>query len=348
MSEHEGIFLDKLSVLEERISILVDQVANRSDIWTTTLWVAGGAVAAALITRGVKISEFRQTWINELRNDIAAYLSRADEWMECYISFNAEDDQEKKLALVDPLNEVKYDCFKILRRIEMRFKPDDARGNNLIQSLRDLLDPVKTSALQTSKTAWIRLADSAVAQSRALLKEEWEVTKNPFRKVFRVCSRSTIDRLDGNIPQTYAQGEMMIFNRARGPFLEFLRNLTPQILLLSIAIITFAKLDLTKFDLGNIWNTVFFFSVIGTFFTAVVANMFMFIEGSCRSFDDIDNESKRLHSEGIVGLAYLKALGCLLFKRSKLLLFEVVVALLVVHVGFLAVFVKSIQTAINL
>ena len=71
----------------------------------------------------------------------------------------------------------------------MRFKPDDARGNALIQSLRDLLDPGKTSALQASKSEWTRLADSAVAQSRTLLKEEWEVTKNPFRKALRLWRR---------------------------------------------------------------------------------------------------------------------------------------------------------------
>ena len=140
----------------------------------------------------------------------------------------------------------------------------------------------------------------------------------------------------------------MIFSYARGPFLEFLRNLTPQILLFSIAIIMGSKLDLTKFDLGNTWNTLPFIFVMGTFFAAAVANMFMFIEGSCRSIADIDDESKRLHSEGIKGLAHLKELGALLFKRSKVLFFEVAVALLVVQVGFLAVIVTSIQAATNL
>ena len=140
----------------------------------------------------------------------------------------------------------------------------------------------------------------------------------------------------------------MIFSYARGPFLEFLRNLTPQILLLSIAIIMGTKFDPTKFDLSNTWNTMPFILVIGTFFAAAIANMLMFIEGSCRSIEEIDEQSKRLHSDGIKGLAHLKKLGVLLFKKSKVLFFEVAVALLIVQVGFLAVFISSIQAATNL
>ena len=140
----------------------------------------------------------------------------------------------------------------------------------------------------------------------------------------------------------------MIFSYARGPFLEFLRNLTPQILLFSIAVIMGTKLDLTKFDFSNTWNTMPFILVMGTFFAAAIANMFMFIEGSCRSIEEIDEQSKRLHSEGIKGFAHLKGLGVLLFKKSKVLFFEVAVALLIVQVGFLAVFISSIQAATNL
>ncbi len=140
----------------------------------------------------------------------------------------------------------------------------------------------------------------------------------------------------------------MIFSYARSPFLEFLRNLTPQILLFSIAIIMGSKLDLTKFDLGNTWNTLPFIFVIGMFFAAAVANMFMFIEGSCRSITDIDEVSKRLHSEGIKGVPHLKELGVLLFKRSRVLFIEVAVALLIVQIGFAVVVISSIQAASNL
>jgi hypothetical protein len=186
MSESETLLVDKLSTLAEKSSALIDRITNQSGAGlTTTLWVACGVIAAALIAREVKISEFRQVWINELRTDIATYISKAENWIDAYISFNAEENQEKKQSMAKALDKIKYSCLQVLRRIEMRFKPDDKNGNALIEILRDLLDPSKTSITAAYKYNWMSLANSATAQARALLKEEWEVTKNPIRKFFR-------------------------------------------------------------------------------------------------------------------------------------------------------------------
>lgn len=44
---------------------------------------------------------------------------------------------------------------------------------------------------------------------------------------------------------------MHLLNAGRATFLEFLRNLTPQALILSIAIIAGMKLDFTRINLSN-------------------------------------------------------------------------------------------------
>jgi len=146
---------------------------------TATLWVAFGAIIAAFIMRGVKISEFRQAWIDGLRADISEFISKAHEWIDLYLVFNAEEDQKVKVELAPKLDRIKYDSFHVLRRIELRFKPDDKQANTLVSILKNLLDPAKLEP-SNQYSSWRELADGAVQDARALLKEEWEATKNPF------------------------------------------------------------------------------------------------------------------------------------------------------------------------
>lgn len=157
---------------------------------TTTLWVAFGAIVAAFIMRGVKISEFRQAWINELRVDISEFIRNSHEWIDLFLEYNSEKDQQKKAELASKLDRAKYDSFHVLRRIELRFKPGDSKANNLVVELRDLLNPAKLEQ-HNQYGNWRKLADSAVQDARALLKEEWETTKNPFRGIAAKISGRT-------------------------------------------------------------------------------------------------------------------------------------------------------------
>jgi hypothetical protein len=155
---------------------------------TPTIWVALGAVIAALvaafIARSVKISEFRQAWIDGLRSDISEFMSKAHEWIDLYIEFNSSSSNEKKGELAPALNRIKYDAFHVLRRIELRFKPDDLEAKALLSALLELLDPAKLSH-DSQYASWRKLADGTTLRARHLLKEEWEVTKNPLRKMRR-------------------------------------------------------------------------------------------------------------------------------------------------------------------
>lgn len=149
---------------------------------TATLWIALGAIAAALIAREVKISEFRQAWIDGIRADISQYISKAHEWIDLYLCFNAQDSQEKRREMEPQLERLKYESLHILRRIELRFKPGDEPADALVKSLKGLLDPQKVPP-PSAEYKWNELADSTVADARSLLKEEWEITKNPLRKL---------------------------------------------------------------------------------------------------------------------------------------------------------------------
>jgi hypothetical protein len=140
----------------------------------------------------------------------------------------------------------------------------------------------------------------------------------------------------------------MFFSNFREPVLGYLRNLTPQALLLSIAIIMGMKIDFTKWDLANTSATLSYFGVMGTFMFALTANMMKFIEDTCRSIKKIDDAAIELKKSGVKGIKYWYSLGKLLLQQSKFFLVEYFVAMIVVNVGFLAVFVVAVQSATNL
>lgn len=98
-----------------------------------------------------------------------------------YLDFNSEPDQEVKAETYPKLNRVKYDAFRMLRKIEMRFKPEDLKANALLFSLHNLIDPAKLSE-SSRYDSWRSQADEAILQARHLLKEEWETTKNSLRR----------------------------------------------------------------------------------------------------------------------------------------------------------------------
>ncbi len=153
-------------------------------MWTATLWVALGAVVAALITREVKISEFRQAWINGLRDDLSEYIKKAHEWIELYLIYNKEEDEKIKINMISKLDGAKYDALHLLSRVKLRFKPSDEEANKLLDGLGDLLDPAKLTP-GNQYSSWRSFSEEVIYQARFLLKEEWETTKNPLRKLMR-------------------------------------------------------------------------------------------------------------------------------------------------------------------
>ncbi len=63
-----------------------------------------------------------------------------------------------------------------------------------------------------------------------------------------------------------------ILNRGREPFLNYLRNLTPQVVLLYAALMLSTKMDFNRVDLSNWEITSAFFLLIGAFMAAAWIN----------------------------------------------------------------------------
>ncbi len=151
-----------------------------ADIVAVLIGGIAGATVAGLIGRSTKISEFRQAWINELRNDIANYLSKAEELMSSWERTNDRSDEEKPKLVADH-DKLRSETLIILRRIQMRLNPKDENphkkeDDQFLQSISDLINIGKLDP-RNWRVDWDNHAADAVNQARYLLKREWEVTK---------------------------------------------------------------------------------------------------------------------------------------------------------------------------
>jgi hypothetical protein len=165
-----------------------------SDLWPQI--VLGGVVAAAIgaivagrISRSIKISEFRQAWINDLRKDIAKYVGVSHEWIRRYEQYNdldASEQEERARMDREELSPIHNEALVILSRIKLRFNPLKNRykkdDDKFLSTLDNLLDPSKPaprSEVSSLETNWLKLANEAVETARVILKREWEITKQP-------------------------------------------------------------------------------------------------------------------------------------------------------------------------
>lgn len=163
------------------------------DVWPQI--VLGGVVAAVVaavisgrISRSIKISEFRQAWINDLRKDVADYVGAAHKWVRKYEQINdIEPDRqvEKNRMEREELLPIHNEALVILSRIKLRFNPRKNQykkdDDDFLTALDNLLNPGKLapSSMSPLETSWLGLANEAVEKARAILKREWEITKQP-------------------------------------------------------------------------------------------------------------------------------------------------------------------------
>ncbi|VTZ28121.1 conserved hypothetical protein [Methylocella tundrae] len=154
-----------------------NQKCQSSAIFATLIVALLGLLAAftaAWISRSVKISEFRQKWIDELRNDISTYVGAAEEWFRKWDEINSipfEESEERGRRDREELFPIYNKACVILQRIKLRLNAKEPDHNLLQNDLQDLIH------CPPPGTAWQQLRDEAVEKARKVLKDEWEETK---------------------------------------------------------------------------------------------------------------------------------------------------------------------------
>ncbi len=99
------------------------------------------------------------------------------------------------------------------------------------------------------------------------------------------------------------RGRLQLLNDGREHYLNFLRNLTPQIILLSTIWLASEKFDIPpRIDFNNTFNTFVFLALVCTFSLAVYANITRFRDQCFVEFDNWHSEQqKTLAAQGIKG-----------------------------------------------
>lgn len=147
-----------------------------------------GALIAGWLSRRIKIAEFRQAWINDLRKDISDYIGASERWIYKWDELNnLESMDERGKRVNSEAFPIANEARTILYRIQLRFNPRENKNKNIVadnaflSSLEDLLAPNKLVPDLASQS-WHVLADKSVSLGRELLKREWEVTKSGRKK----------------------------------------------------------------------------------------------------------------------------------------------------------------------
>jgi hypothetical protein len=138
----------------------------------------------------------------------------------------------------------------------------------------------------------------------------------------------------------------MFFGKGRKPFLDFLRNLTPQIILLAISLIFANKLKLDKFDISlegvkRTWSFVLFFLV---FLAAALASFSTFLDESLEAYKT-DNRFEMNDSKDFTRVKKLRLMISTVWAQHKMAVFNMILVMVVAISALSTVFMMGIQSA---
>jgi hypothetical protein len=159
----------------------------------TTVVAAGAAITVAWISHSAKISEFRQAWINGLRDDLAAYFKELEALHFCVGRVLNNSNPEKLDELEQKKQDTRNELLFAYRRILLRLNMKETLHRDLSAKLKDFWMVEQRVPDQAQ-------VDEAIALSQALLKEEWKATKRlPVRRtVARIFCRAAASKPTAN------------------------------------------------------------------------------------------------------------------------------------------------------
>ncbi len=150
--------------------------------------VIAALIAAALsfvnltLSKEQKTSEFRQAWIDGLREDLATWFASARTFArvtEELQAFGKGPNEGASLAITaEKISEIRYQAAETRYRIQLRLNPKEAEHKELLRLIQVAINEQNKMMAgngETSKT--LKAIDTAAEFAPQILKSEWERVK---------------------------------------------------------------------------------------------------------------------------------------------------------------------------
>jgi hypothetical protein len=155
---------------------------------TAIATVIAALIAAAMsfvnltLNKEQKTSEFRQAWIDGLRQDLAAFFACARAFARATQElkvFGKGSKEGAPLAMTEQqIGDIRYQVAENRYRIQLRLNPSEAKHQELLSLMQVALDAQNSMLAGEGDTSSILEAvEKAAALSTQVLKSEWERVK---------------------------------------------------------------------------------------------------------------------------------------------------------------------------
>ncbi|KAB8041990.1 hypothetical protein [Janthinobacterium aquaticum] len=144
--------------------------------------VAGGVARSNLIaTKETKVSEFRQAWINSLREELSTLFSNTRT-----LARSVQEDRDSKPEIKskfhfaqDKITDVRHGAAETYYRIKLRLNRDQDDHKELLKLLREMMEAQQRYMSDPAADVQLPLnqVEKASDQAEKVLKNEWRTVK---------------------------------------------------------------------------------------------------------------------------------------------------------------------------
>lgn len=177
----QAVLIENLHVALEKTSAASS--GGLSPLWSSVLWTAAAAIiaaiVAALLARSLKISEFRQAWINSLRDDAAELIGLLGDAHEAGVRANGEFAATGAEIWRTEFAPAVAKARTFQARIRLRINPKPNKNSEDDSRFLAALDHLVEGCIHRAS-----LCDDLHSrrhrfetEARLLLKREWQSTK---------------------------------------------------------------------------------------------------------------------------------------------------------------------------